>query len=54
MSQDVVVNPDGVSPSVVLLVTLNLKVFYDTMNCNNKFHVLISFQAQHKHVLIRD
>ena len=26
MSQDVVVNPDGVSPSVVVLVALNLKV----------------------------
>ena len=27
VSQAVVVNPDGVSPSVVLLVVLNLKVF---------------------------
>ena len=27
MSQDVVVNPDGVSLSVVVLITLNLKVF---------------------------
>ena len=27
MSRDVVVNPDGVSPSVVLLITLNIKVF---------------------------
>ena len=28
ISQDVVVIPDGVLPSVVLLVTLKLKVFY--------------------------
>ena len=28
MSQDVVVNSDGVSPSVVLLVALNLQVFF--------------------------
>ena len=32
MSQGVVVNPDDVSPSVVLLVVLNIKVIYDTIN----------------------
>ena len=32
VSQEVVVNPDGVSPSVVLLVTVKLKVFKDTIN----------------------
>ena len=31
--RDVVVNPDGVSPSVVLHVKLNLKVFLECNNC---------------------
>ena len=31
MSQDVVVNPDGESPSVMVLLTLNLQVFYCTV-----------------------
>ena len=29
VSQDVLVNPDGVSPSVVLLFAINLKVFHN-------------------------
>ena len=32
MSQDVAVNPDGVSPSVELLVALNLKVYFRIQN----------------------
>ena len=34
VSLHVVVNPNGVSPSVVVLVTLNLKVFLATKECN--------------------
>ena len=32
MSQEVVVNPDGVSSSVVLHIKLNLQVILDTIN----------------------
>ena len=57
MSQDVVVNPVGVSPSVELLVTLNLKVQnykIPTINICFMFLNCISSQVQCYHVLVRD